>query len=144
DTQRLKLIHLPRDNAPPDAPGVVVWAGKKADDPAAVAAARATMLGDTEDEYRRLLYVAMTRAADRLIVGGCMPGNRRDIRPACWYDLISKGLERSELQLQEIKTAGGIVKRYARAEKVAPAAVSVAPKEMTPVNFPSWLLTPAQ
>ena len=28
------------------------------------------MLDDTEDEYRRLLYVAMTRAADRLIVGG--------------------------------------------------------------------------
>ena len=33
------------------------------------------MLGETEDEYRRLLYVAMTRAADRLIIGGCMPGN---------------------------------------------------------------------
>jgi len=29
DTQRLKLIHLPRDNAPPHAPDVVVWAGKK-------------------------------------------------------------------------------------------------------------------
>ena len=43
--------------------------------PAVVAAARATMLDETEDEYRRLLYVAMTRAADRLIVGGCMPGN---------------------------------------------------------------------
>ncbi|HMI15620.1 MAG TPA: UvrD-helicase domain-containing protein, partial [Bradyrhizobium sp.] len=44
DTQRLKLIHLPRDNAPPHAPDVVVWAGKKADDPASVAAARAAML----------------------------------------------------------------------------------------------------
>ncbi|MDO9061309.1 MAG: 3'-5' exonuclease, partial [Bradyrhizobium sp.] len=39
DTQRLKLIHLPRGNAQPHAPGVVVWAGKKADDPSAVAAA---------------------------------------------------------------------------------------------------------
>ena len=35
------------------------------------------MLDETEDEYRRLLYVAMTRAADRLIVGGCMPGNMK-------------------------------------------------------------------
>src|SRR6266436_5938654 len=40
DTQRLKLIHLPEGNAAPDAPGVVVWAGRKADDPASVAAAR--------------------------------------------------------------------------------------------------------
>src|SRR3979490_3421350 len=67
DPQRLRLIHLPRGNAAPHAPGVVVWAGKKADDPAAVAAARAAMLGETEDEYRRVLYVALTRAADRLL-----------------------------------------------------------------------------
>ena len=33
DTQRLKLIHLPQGNAQPHAPGVVVWAGRKADDP---------------------------------------------------------------------------------------------------------------
>ena len=37
DTQRLNLIHLPQGNAAPHAPGVVVWAGKKADDPPAVA-----------------------------------------------------------------------------------------------------------
>src|SRR3981189_676637 len=44
DTQRLKLIHLPQDNAPPHAPEVVVWAGRKADDPASVAAAPAALL----------------------------------------------------------------------------------------------------
>ena len=38
----------------------------KADDPTPVADARAAMLRDTEDEYRRLLYVAMTRAKDDL------------------------------------------------------------------------------
>src|SRR6185312_14578421 len=92
DTQRLKLSHLPQGNADPHAPGVVVWAGRKAEDPPAVVAARAAMIGDTEDEYRRLLYVAMTRAADRLIVGGCLPGNMRSVRPLSWYDLITKGL----------------------------------------------------
>src|SRR5215212_1532706 len=46
DTQRPKLVPL-QD-------GVIVWAGKKNDDPAAVAAARIAMLGETEDEYRRL------------------------------------------------------------------------------------------
>src|SRR6185312_12710357 len=52
DTQRLKLINLPQGNADPHAPGVVVWAGRKAEDPPAVVAARAAMIGDTEDEYR--------------------------------------------------------------------------------------------
>src|SRR6202795_3921891 len=126
DTQRMRLIHLPQGNAAPNAHGVVVWAGKKAEDPAAIIAARATMIGDTEDEYRRLLYVAMTRAADRLIVGGCMPGNMKNVRPLSWYDLITKGLANSGLQLQEIEAAAGAVKRYTRAEEAAPSASSAA------------------
>ena len=140
DTQRLKLIHLPRGNAQPHAPGVVVWAGRKADDPAAVAAARTTMLAETEDEYRRLLYVAMTRAADRLIVGGCMPGNMNSVRKFSWYDLIDKGLASSGLQLQEIETADGVVKRYSRPEDVAaPTAAAAAPAASTRTELPSWL-----
>ena len=60
------------------------------------------MLEETEHEYRRLLYVAMTRAADRLIVAGCMPGNRNSVRENSWYDLIKRGLANSDLALQEI------------------------------------------
>jgi ATP-dependent helicase/nuclease subunit A len=144
DTQRLKLIHLPQGNASPHAPGVVVWAGKKADDPLAVAAARAAMLGETEDEYRRLLYVAMTRAADRLIVGGCMPGNMNTVRKFSWYDLIVKGLGNSTLHLQEFETRDGMVKRYARPEDVATATGAVVASTTTaPTALPSWLRTPA-
>ena len=136
DTQRLKLIHLPD--------GVVVWAGRKAEDPAVVSAARTAMLGETEDEYRRLLYVAMTRAADRLIVGGCMPGNMNTVRKHSWYDLIVKGLSNSGLHEQTIETADGPIKRYARIEDTAPAtgpAAALAPT--TPIELPSWLQTSA-
>jgi len=136
DTQRLKLIHLPQ--------GAVVWAGRKAEDPAAVAAARVAMLGETEDEYRRLLYVAMTRAADRLIVGGCLPGNMNSVRKSSWYDLIVKGLGSSGLHLQEIETPAGAVKRYSRQEDVAPAAGPAAtPAASAPAELPPWLLTDA-
>jgi ATP-dependent helicase/nuclease subunit A len=142
DTQRLKLIHLPIGNAAPHAPGVVVWAGKKADDPTDVALARTAMLGETEDEYRRLLYVAMTRAADRLIVGGCMPGNMNTIRKFSWYDLIVKGLGNSGLHLQEIETPAGAVKRYSRLEDItAPAGVATAPAATAPAAPPLWLRT---
>jgi ATP-dependent helicase/nuclease subunit A len=145
DTTRLKLIHLSHGNADPHAPGVVVWAGRKAEDPPPVVAARAAMIGDTEDEYRRLLYVAMTRAADRLIVGGCLPGNMRSVRPLSWYDLIAKGLQGSGLQLQEIETAAGLVKRYTRpGETTSAAAPAAASPPQAPVALPNWLLTPAQ
>jgi ATP-dependent helicase/nuclease subunit A len=144
DTQRLKLINLPQGNAGPHGPGIVVWAGRKADDPLSVAAARIAMLADTEDEYRRLLYVAMTRAADRLIVGGCLPGNMNSVRKSSWYDLITKGLTNSGLQLAELQTPHGVVKRYARAEEAVISDGAVAASAAAaPVELPSWLRTPA-
>ena len=143
DSQRPKLIRLPQGNAAPHAPGVVVWAGKKADDPSNVADARQAMLDETEDEYRRLLYVAMTRAADRLIVGGWMPGNMGRVRPSSWYDLINKGLENSGLQLQELKTDLGPVKRYSRPEDLATATGAPSAATTAPIVLPSWLQTSA-
>ena len=143
DTQRLRLIHLPQGNNASHTPGVVVWAGKKADDPVCVAAARTAMLENTEDEYRRLLYVAMTRAADRLIVGGCMPGNMNTVRKSSWYDLIDKGLASSGLQLQELETPHGLVKRYFRPEDAASPTSSVTSTTAAPIALPFWLTTPA-
>ncbi|KJC47415.1 helicase UvrD [Bradyrhizobium sp. LTSP885] len=139
DTQRLRLIHLPQGNAAPHAPGVVVWAGKKAEDPPSVADARKAMLGDTEDEYRRLLYVAMTRAADRLIVGGCLPGNMNSVRKSSWYDLITKGLANSGLKLEELETPAGKVMRYSRPEDVTDATGAAAAAAPVTSALPPWL-----
>jgi ATP-dependent helicase/nuclease subunit A len=139
DIQRLRLIQLPRANGRE----VVVWAGKKADDPRPVAAARQEMLDETEDEYRRLLYVAMTRAADRLIVGGCQPGNRNTIRNDCWYDLIKKGLSRSGLVEETIDTPDGPVTRFSKADDVADAAGAAAPAAAARDELPTWLRTSA-
>jgi ATP-dependent helicase/nuclease subunit A len=143
DTQRLRLIHLPQGNAAPHAPGVVVWAGKKAEDPPGVADARKAMLGDTEDEYRRLLYVAMTRAADRLVVGGCMPGNMNTVRKSSWYDLITRGLATAGLKLEELETPAGKVMRYSRPDDSADLAGAAASAAAAPVELPSWLRAPA-
>ncbi|WP_315836401.1 double-strand break repair helicase AddA [Bradyrhizobium prioriisuperbiae] len=142
DTQRLSLIRLPHAHG---AGGTcVVWAGRKADDPASVAAARAAMTGDTEDEYRRLLYVAMTRAADRLIVGGCMPGNRNEVREHSWYDLIRKGLETSDLAEETIETRHGPVRHYTRsADPLLPAPISAAAEPESTAPLPPWLRTSA-
>jgi ATP-dependent helicase/nuclease subunit A len=144
DSQRVNLIRMPQGNAAPNAPGVVLWAGRKADDLAPVAAARAAMKEETEDEYRRLLYVAMTRAADRLIVGGVLPGNVKAVRANSWYDLIDKGLGASDLQLSELETAHGSIKRYSRAEDIEPPAPIISsPPAPAAAELPAWLKTPA-
>ena len=47
-----------------------MWAGVKVTYTAPVAAARERARREAEEEYRRLLYVAMTRAIDRLVICG--------------------------------------------------------------------------
>jgi ATP-dependent helicase/nuclease subunit A len=53
-------------------------------------------------EYRRLLYVALTRAEDRLYIGGCRvrktnkDGNVPDIPDGCWYAMVQAGFKRLE------------------------------------------------
>jgi ATP-dependent helicase/nuclease subunit A len=137
DTQRLRLIQVPRGNGGE----VTVWAGRKADDPAPVAQARTAMLDETEHEYRRLLYVAMTRAADRLIVAGIQPGNRNNLRELCWYDLVRKGLVNSGLHEDIIETDDGPIKRYSRPEDGAPVTGAVASSAVSPTKLPAWLRT---
>lgn len=139
DTQRLRLIHLPQGNGSK----VVVWAGRKADDPPCVANARNTMLEETEDEYRRLLYVAMTRAADRLIVAGCLPGNRNSVRENSWYDLIKRGLANSDLAFQEIPAGDGVVKSYRREDATSETDTAPDTAASAPPSLPEWLHTAA-
>jgi ATP-dependent helicase/nuclease subunit A len=100
------------------------------------------MIEETEDEYRRLLYVAMTRAADRLIVGGCMPGNMRTVRKLSWYDLIDTGLTGSGLDKQTIETPLGKVTRFARPEDVAAQGTPASSVDHS-IALPDWLRTPA-
>jgi ATP-dependent helicase/nuclease subunit A len=115
--------------------GGVVWAGKKADDSSAMGSARQAALAEARDEYRRLLYVAMTRAADRLIICGA-DGERK--RPdGCWYDLVRAALDP---QLVEETDGGEKVLRFGRpAAGSAPAGAPGAPAKTAEPELPSWL-----
>ncbi|MGK6315069.1 double-strand break repair helicase AddA [Neorhizobium sp. DT-125] len=57
----------------------------------------------TEEEYRRLLYVGMTRAADRLIVCGYR-GTREN--PDTWQAMISKALAADEHRCRPARFSG--------------------------------------
>ena len=79
-------------SASPDLP-LLVWRGNsKTLEVGPLAAARAAIDREEDAEYRRLLYVALTRAEERLIVAGW------DVKAQgagrSWYDLVAAGFDR--------------------------------------------------
>jgi len=124
----------------PVAGNAMIWAGRKADDPKPVAVARQQALDAASDEYRRLLYVAMTRAADRLIVCGAEGRNKRP--DGCWYDLVRNALEPF---LVEEGDGEDKVFRYRKTPDIAaekPAAASGGDEKAERPKLPSWLREP--
>jgi ATP-dependent helicase/nuclease subunit A len=63
------------------------------------------------EEYNRLLYVALTRAEDRLVVCGWKPKAR--LNDLCWYNLIARGFARL------VETAEGDVASFSSPQSVA-------------------------
>jgi ATP-dependent helicase/nuclease subunit A len=119
--------------------GAVVWAGRKEDDVPSVAAARDAARNEAENEYRRLLYVAMTRAADRLIVCGAEGRTKRPER--CWYDLVREPLEAF---LVEADVSGEKVLRFSKAATdVVAASSATASEKIVRREVPKWLRQPA-
>jgi ATP-dependent helicase/nuclease subunit A len=84
------ILPLDIPSAAPGAPKLPVWVLKGAKNVPAIKAARETCQQAEQEEYRRLLYVAMTRARDRLYVCGFENGHGRGRN--CWYNLIEAGL----------------------------------------------------
>ena len=70
-----------------------LWLPRSADATEAAREWRAEGKQRVLEEQNRLLYVAMTRAEDRLYVGGWV-GNRKP-DAGCWYERIAAGLEAS-------------------------------------------------
>ena len=70
---------------------IPVWPPRSDDQDETCRAAKDTSARSRDDEYRRLLYVAMTRAEDRLTVCGWK--TRREAPDHCWYHVIADALQ---------------------------------------------------
>jgi len=121
--------------------GAMVWATARANDVDAMMDARALARQDARDEYRRLLYVAMTRAAERLVICGARGKNK--IPDGCWYQLIEEALA-DKCVSEPADDGSGEVLRY-RKERQPPADVrkNIVPTATEPISVPSWLRTDA-
>jgi ATP-dependent helicase/nuclease subunit A len=69
---------------------VLAWSGRMGDDPKAVALARQKARAEAEDEHRRLLYVALTRAEERLYISGFHGKNAPN--ELAWMKMIEASL----------------------------------------------------
>ena len=85
-----RLLTAPVAGAPPGE-NALIWAVAKDKDAGPMAAARNAALDAAQDEYRRLLYVGMTRAAERLIVCGTKGVNKSP--DGCWHQLVLDALK---------------------------------------------------
>jgi ATP-dependent helicase/nuclease subunit A len=132
-----RLLALPVENAVPGTPSRLIWAGRKADDIAPVAAARANAVRAAEDEYRRLLYVAMTRAADRLVVAGSRGVQK--IPDGCWYQLVENALKPDAID-EKADDGDGVVLRWRKstAEETVASEPATA-KTKGAASLPDWL-----
>lgn len=104
--------------------------------------ARSARRAREQEEHNRLLYVAMTRARDRLYVAGFHKGKRN--RPAgSWYDTISEALG-PHLEAST-DAQGRPVRRIASAQTAAveTARASDAP-HAKPLALPDWARRPAR
>src|SRR5262245_9593270 len=125
----------PRLLVMPGEPAHVVWAAAKQTDVGVVAAARNNMRAEAEHEYRRLLYVAMTRAIERLVICGYDGKSKRP--DGCWYDLVLDTLK-VVAEREPADDGDGEVWRYRKAE-ASPSAAATEPAPKSAVEPPPWL-----
>ncbi|HBF31335.1 double-strand break repair helicase AddA [Rhizobium sp.] len=140
--------HLPKFRMIPSNDGTAefpIWAPVKGVDNAIVSADVARRKQATEEEYRRLLYVGMTRAADRLVV--C--GYRGKIQQSeVWHEMIAAtlALDENNCRRERFSSAEGDWEGLlwqppgARASFERHIAQSIA---KTPEPLPDALLRPA-
>ena len=88
------------------------------------------------DEYNRLLYVAMTRAQDRLIVCGALNKNQKQAPENSWYTSIDNGF--TSLDFKEIHD----VKIYATSQDIDVKVKGEVIKKSNNVALPEWILNP--
>ncbi|KQT11939.1 double-strand break repair protein AddA [Methylobacterium sp. Leaf399] len=116
-----------------------VWSSKSQDCEAA-ATARADLQARAREEHNRLLYVAMTRAADRLVVAPYR--GRTAAEPAAWCEMIRTGLETDRGAGQALETPHGPATLWREGEGAASTETDIL-LPAAEVDAPAWLSAPA-
>ena len=130
-----RLLTAPIAGAAPGATALI-WGAAKDKDAGPMAQARTQAIEAACDEYRRLLYVGLTRAADRLLVCGAKGINKAP--QGCWHDLVLSALQPLS---EEESDADGKIWRFRKG--IADPKSGVLQKKDSQIELPQWLTTNA-
>ncbi len=113
-----------------------IWSPRKDADIPAASVSRAIANAKAEEEFRRLLYVALTRAQDRLVIAGNWHGSSAEGHHArSWYTLCRDGM--AKLGAEEDDTG---VLRHGRP---VPAFGGQSVSAEAQAGLPSWVFDKA-
>ena len=133
------LLPLPGVRRPVGFPDPYVWPVKGTSRHPAVQAAKNAIDAAEAEERDRLLYVAMTRARDRLYIAGFEGKRKRSAD--CWYELIETALRD---HCTEIQAAGRTVLRLSCTQTSEPEKPrNEATRHAKPEPLPDWAQRPA-
>lgn len=108
-------------------------------------AAQAAIDAARDAEYRRLLYVAMTRAEDRLII--CGWENRQKAPADCWYQLIHDALSGEAAEVMEPRLAAlgheSKILLLAAEQRAEIKPAEGAQEAIATAPLPDWAMRPA-
>lgn len=122
---------------------IPLWPPRREFEPPVCAAARAEANRRRDQEYRRLLYVAMTRAEDRLLV--CGWHGRNAPSDSSWYALIRDGVEAVAEPFDFLGDGDwqGTGLRLVSAQTVSPGDGEPSPPAEPAPEAADWMFEPA-
>jgi ATP-dependent helicase/nuclease subunit A len=143
------LVILPDTTSLPPDEGSILWATDPATSRSVpiwsprreIRCAAAQRLRDAaaqrrKEEHNRLLYVALTRAEDRLLVCGWQ--TRRGLDEACWYRLVERGFDALPAERATFDAWDGEWRRYATPQRAQPETASGEAPEARIDELPRW------
>lgn len=118
---------------------VPIWPVVSDNHTTALKALKETRRQATIEEYRRLLYVAMTRAKDQLFITGFL-GKRSGAKETSWYDMVATAIEpMSTTVVSENGSENIIVAKPQTSEPDGQTPISDAQLSSTPL--PNWAIS---
>lgn len=98
-------------------------------------------------EHRRLLYVAVTRAEERLIMGGALSGQNKGVPPAdSWFEMMESAMRALGHEWEDDARWEQVMRHVGRDGVTAPPQIAgdqSAKINPPPVEPPKWLFTQA-